>query len=159
MPPPEKLDGVAAREIAVKQGAGVVLSGSLERQGGGFTVSVKAAQAVTGTVITTATNKAANKDQVLGVATDLATAVRKALGDRTSSDSAQRFAMDTLSATSLEAVRDYAAGMVANSDGRFEEARQNFEKAVKQDPKFGMAWTSWLSRRGTWTGKRMVKST
>ena len=108
MRPPEKLDEAAAREIAVKQGLGVVLSGSIDRQGNGYGISVKAAQAVTGDVIASANGRASNKDQVLGVATKLVTAVRKALGDDTS-DSAQMFAMADLSATSLEVVRHYAA--------------------------------------------------
>ncbi len=52
--PPEKLDEVAAREMAVKQGVGVVLSGAVTRQGSGYGVSVKAVRAVTGDVIATA---------------------------------------------------------------------------------------------------------
>ena len=31
--------------------------------------------------------------------------------------------------------------MVANSDGKFGEARRSLLKAVERDPKFGMAWT------------------
>jgi eukaryotic-like serine/threonine-protein kinase len=85
--------------------------------------------------------RAASKDEVLGVATKLAADVRTALGDNTSDD-AYRFAMDTLSATSLDAVRDYAAGMVATSKGRHDEARQSFLKAVERDPTFGMGWTA-----------------
>jgi eukaryotic-like serine/threonine-protein kinase len=139
--PPEKLDEHAAQEIAVKQGVGVVLSGSVNRQGAGYAVSIKATQAVTGNIITNATNRASNKDQVLGAATKLANTVRKDLGDDTSDD-AQRFAMDTLSATSVEAVRDYAAGQVAISNSKFEVARQSFSKAVERDPKFGMGWTA-----------------
>ena len=46
--PPETLDEAAAREIAVKQGLGVVLAGSIEPQGSGYGLSVKAAQTVTG---------------------------------------------------------------------------------------------------------------
>ncbi len=139
--PPEKLDERAAQEIAVKQGVGVILSGSIDRQGTGYAVSIKATQAVTGNVIATATNRASNKDQVLSVATNLAGTVRKELGDDTSDD-AQRFAMDTLSATSVDAIHDYAAGMVAISNSQFEEARRSFSKAVERDPKFGMGWTA-----------------
>ena len=86
--PPEKLDERAALEMAVKQGLGVVLSGSVDRQGSGYGVSVKATHAVTGNVITSAKNRASSKDQVLGAATKLASEVREALGDDTS-DSAQ----------------------------------------------------------------------
>jgi len=141
VPPPEKLDERTALELAVKQGVGVVLSGSLDRQGSSYEVVVKATQAVTGKVITSAEGRPSNKDQVLGVATKLATAVREALGDDTS-DSAQRFAMETLSATSLEAVHDYAVAMEAVSNSRFDEARRGFLKAVERDPKFGLAWAA-----------------
>src|SRR6185436_10767374 len=44
--PPEKLDEQAALELAVKQGLGVVLSGSLERQGSGYGISVKVTRPV-----------------------------------------------------------------------------------------------------------------
>ena len=137
--PPEKLDEPAAREIAVKQGLGVVLSGSLDRQGSGYGLSVRAVQAVTGTVIGSVQGTASDKDRVLSEATKLVTAIREALGDDTS-DSAQRFAMETLSATSLEAVRDYAVGQEAMSNNQSEEALRSFSRAVVRDPKFGLAW-------------------
>jgi tetratricopeptide (TPR) repeat protein/tRNA A-37 threonylcarbamoyl transferase component Bud32 len=137
--PPEQLDETSAREIAVKQGLGVVLSGSIERQGDGYAISVKAAQTVAGTVIATANGRASNKDQVLGVATKLVTTVRKALGDDTS-DSAQLFAMQTLSTTSLEVVRHFAAALEASTNNKFDTALQSFSKAVELDPKFGAGY-------------------
>jgi eukaryotic-like serine/threonine-protein kinase len=137
--PPEQLDERAAMELAVKQGVGVVLAGSVDRQGDRYTVMVKATQAVTGHVIASATQRASSKDQVLAAATRLASTVREALGDDTTG-SAQRFAMETLSATSLEAVREYARGMDALSRARFDEALQRFTRAVEIDPKFGSAY-------------------
>ena len=139
MKPPEKLDEVAAREIAVKQGLGVVVSGSLDRQGSGYGISVKAAQTVTGNVLASAKGRASSKDQVLEAATRLVTTVRKALGDD-ESESAQMFAMASLSATSLDVVRHYAAAQEAASNNKFEEARQSASKAVELDPKFGIGY-------------------
>jgi tetratricopeptide (TPR) repeat protein len=137
--PPELLDERAALELAVKQGVGVVLSGSVERQGGRYAVSVKATQAVTGNVIAEATERTSSKEQVVGVAATLADTVREALGD-TASDSAQRFAMETLSATSLEAIHEYARGMEALADSKFDEAFDGFSKAVALDRQFGSAY-------------------
>src|SRR5262245_42099628 len=137
--PPETLDERAALELAVKQGLGVVLSGALERQGSGYVVSIKATQAVTGNVITTAKNRASGKDQVVGVATRLANNVRAALGDEVS-ESAQRFATQTFSATSLEVVREYAAAAEALSRSRSEDALQSFSKSVALDPNFGLGY-------------------
>jgi hypothetical protein len=68
---------------------------------------MKATRVVTGATITSADEKATNKDQILFTTTKLASAVRKALGDDTS-EAAQRFSMETLTATSLEAVHEYA---------------------------------------------------
>jgi tetratricopeptide (TPR) repeat protein len=137
--PPEMFDETAARELAVKQGLGIVLSGAIDRQGSGYGVSVKAVQTVTGTVVADRQARAANRDAVLGVANTLVADVRRALGDE-ASESAQIFAMTNLSATSLDVVRLYAAAQEAASKNRFEEARQNALKAVELDPKFGVGY-------------------
>ena len=77
---------------------------------------------------------------MLFAVTKLGTAVRKALGDATS-ESAQRLSMETLTAASLEAVHEYAAGLDAQSAGKFEETLQHLSRAVDLDPNFGMAYT------------------
>ncbi|MGE5198338.1 MAG: tetratricopeptide repeat protein, partial [Rhodospirillaceae bacterium] len=45
----------------------------------------------------------------------------------------------TLSATSLNVVREYAGAMEALSRSKFDEALQGFSKAVSEDPNFGLA--------------------
>jgi eukaryotic-like serine/threonine-protein kinase len=137
--PPETLDEPTAREIAVKQGLSVVLSGSLEPSGGGYRIAVRAVRALTGEVIATAQATAANKEGVLPEATKLVTVVRKALGDDTS-DSAQLFAMASLSATSLAVVQHHAMAVEAASNNKSEEALQNELRAVELDPNFGVGW-------------------
>jgi eukaryotic-like serine/threonine-protein kinase len=139
--PPERLDEAAARQIAIKQALGIVVSGSIDRKGSGYEVAVKAAQPVTGNVVAEAKGSASAKDQVLGTVTTLAATVRKVLGDKTS-ESAQLFAMKSISTTSLEAVQQYATGVELQSKGKFEEARQAFLKAVELDPKFGLGYQS-----------------
>jgi eukaryotic-like serine/threonine-protein kinase len=136
----EKLDDATAQQIAVKQGVGVVILGSVQREGESYGISVKAVQAVTGNVIATATNRASGKDKVLGAATKLATTVRTALGDETSKSDAQIFAMDTLSATNLDVVRQYAVGTEWMAKARWDEALQSFSNSVKLDGNFGMGY-------------------
>ncbi len=137
--PPEKWDAAAARELAVKQGVGVVLSGSIGPSGDGYEIAVNAAQAMTSSAIATARGYASTKDEVLAVTTKLVATIRKALGDK-SSDSAQLFAMRTLSTTSLEVVSEYASGLEAQTRGKYEEAAQYFLRTVKKDPKFGLGY-------------------
>jgi tetratricopeptide (TPR) repeat protein/tRNA A-37 threonylcarbamoyl transferase component Bud32 len=137
--PPERMDEVAARELALKQGVAVVVSGSIDRQGSGYRVAIKAIETVTGNVITAAVGRAPGKDQVMAAATKLVASVRKALGDD-ASDSAQIFAMASLSATSLDVVGHYASAREAASNNRFDEAQRSFAKAVELDPKFGLGY-------------------
>ena len=66
----------------------------------------------------------------------LADDVREALGDDTS-DSAKRFARETLSATSLDVVRAYAKGMEALSRSQFNEALAGFSEAAPLDRSSG----------------------
>ena len=137
--PPEELDEAAARVLAVKEGLGVVLSGSIERAGSGYEIAVRAVQTVTGNEIARARRRASGGDQVVEAATALMATVRNALGDE-ASESAQQFAMASLSATSLDVVRHYAAAQEAGSNNRFEEARQILLRAVALDPTFGIGY-------------------
>jgi serine/threonine protein kinase/tetratricopeptide (TPR) repeat protein len=136
---PDTLDQPTARALALKQGLGVVLSGSIDREGSGYQVSVQAAHTVTGTVIASVGGFASDRDSVLETATRLVARVRNALGDETS-ESAQLFAMRSLSTSSLDVVSHYAAAVEAQTRGRFEDARQSYQQAVKLDPKFGLGY-------------------
>ncbi len=139
VPAPEKFDAVAARELAVKQGLGVVVAGSIDTRGDGYEVSVNATQPMTGDVISTLTRRASSKDQVLDTVTRVVAGLRKALGDETS-DSAQLLAMKSLSTTSLEVASQYATAADAQSRGKYDVALASFSKAVELDPKFGLGY-------------------
>jgi tetratricopeptide (TPR) repeat protein len=137
--PPEKFDAVAARELAVKQGLGVVVAGSIDTRGDGFEISVEATHPLTGQVISTVKRRASSKDQVLDTVTRVVTSVRTALGDEKSA-SDQLLAMKSLSTTSLEVASQYAAAVDAQSRGKYELALATFSKAVELDPKFGLGY-------------------
>jgi eukaryotic-like serine/threonine-protein kinase len=135
-----RLDEPAARQIAVGQGLGFVISGSLDYQETGYRLSIKATQVVTGDTIRIAEGTASGKDVVLWATTKVAAALRSALGDD-ASKSAQRFAMDTLATTSLEAVHEYATAREAMANRKFEDALESFSKATHIDSGFGVAYT------------------
>ena len=118
----------------------VVVSGSIDRHGSDYQLALRAVQTVTGKVLANVDATSPNKDQVLFAVTKLGTALRKALGDSTS-ESAQRLSMETLSSANLEAVHEYASGLDNLSTGKFADAQAHLSKAVELDPNFGMAYT------------------
>jgi eukaryotic-like serine/threonine-protein kinase len=145
-------DESKAQEIAATQGLNVVVSGSLDRRGADYQISLRAIQTVTGKILANTDETASGKQQVLFAVSKLGIAVRRALGDSTS-ESAQRLSMETLSAASLEAVHEYASGLDATSRGKNEEAIRYLMQAVDLDANFGMAYTSLASALAN-TGRR-----
>ena len=138
---PAVLNEAAGRTLAVNQGVGVVLSGALSHVDSRYTLSMRAVEAVTGNEIASVQARTSNRDEVLAVATQLASRIRKTLGDDPS-DSERRFAQQTLSATSLDVIGAYARGWEAVLDGKYNDALKNFSKAVALDDKFGLAYTA-----------------
>jgi tetratricopeptide (TPR) repeat protein len=136
---PEILDEAAAVQLAVKQGVGVVVSGTLTKAGNRYGIAMKVAESVSGKAIAEQAETASDKNGVVGALTSLAGDVREALGD-TTEDTAQRYAMETLSATSLEVVRAYSKGMDAMSRSQFNDAAKAFRQTTEIDPNFGLAY-------------------
>jgi len=133
------IDEQEAQKIAQRQALGFFVSGSVEQQDSRYVISMRAREAITGKTLFEDKITAANKDKVLSAATDLATSVRAALGDDTS-DETKRFAMEKLSATTLEAVKEYATAMEFLSNNNSTEAFKHFEAATSLDKEFGLAW-------------------
>jgi eukaryotic-like serine/threonine-protein kinase len=133
------LDDSKAQAIAAAQGLNVVISGSIDRRGADYQLSLRAVQTVSGKVVANADETASSKDQVLFAVTKLGTVVRKALGDVTS-DSAQRFSMVAVSAASLEAVHEYSIALDDLSKGQYEDALKHYSNAVDLDQNFGLAY-------------------
>ena len=138
---PEKFDEASARQIAMKQGVGVVLSGSIGASDGGYEISIKTIQPISANVTATAKTRATTKDEVLASVTKIAATVRTALGEK-ASEADQLFAMRSISKGSIGAISQYAAGIQLESQGRYEEAIANFRRAVQLDPNLGVAYNS-----------------
>ena len=152
--PPEPLDETAGRAIAVNQGVGVVLAGGLTprrrrlwHHAQGYRERHRQRHRRR-----FGTRRRA-RTGFFGAATTLGNRVRTALGDDTS-DSAQRFATDTLSATSLDVVREYATAMQALSNSQFDEARAELRARCQARPNFGLAYAGMAIASPTWASRR-----
>ena len=134
------LDESLARLVAVRQGIHYVVSGSIERQGDGYGLSVKAIQGATAKSILSDKVSVADKKGVLLALGRLAALVRSALGDDTP-EALQIAAAENFTAASLEAAQSYEQGQRARFAGNFEEAIPHYLRAVELDPNFGIVYT------------------
>jgi eukaryotic-like serine/threonine-protein kinase len=139
--PSDKLDEQSARLVAISQGLGAVVTGSLSRRGDGYKLSVEALDARTGNSIATAEVSAPNKDALLLDVPKLAAPIRKALGDRTPESVQLNTAGGAFQAASLEAVHQYAVGSDQQFAGKSEESLATFAKVVELDPNFARAYS------------------
>lgn len=133
------LDPNLARLVAGREGINVVTSGSVDRSGDGYEVSVQAVDAVTGKAIASGQEKASGKDRVLASVARLAATVRRGLGDATP-ESAQLTAAETYTAGSIEAAHEYALAQNLQWEGNWDEAIRHYRKALDLDPNLGRAY-------------------
>jgi tetratricopeptide (TPR) repeat protein len=127
-----------ARLIAVREGLGVVITGSIAK-GNSYDLTLRALDGATGKPIGESQVKAETKEQVLAAVGRAAADLRQALGD-TTPVSTQIAAAETFTAGSLEAAHEYAIGQDLFLSGKFEEAANHWQQAVKLDPSFGRAY-------------------
>ncbi len=133
-----KLDENSARLIAQREGVGVVVSGSIERDGSKYTVSARAIDARTDKVIDS-TKATASPDDLNRAVARIAAGFRKALGDATPK-SAQLAAAETFSSQSLEASQQYAHAQELQWQGKWDGALQAYNRSTQLDPGLGRAY-------------------
>jgi tetratricopeptide (TPR) repeat protein len=130
------LDETVARLVANREGIDVVLSGSIEPRGARFAVGVKA-QRPDGTILANATATASSKNDVLRVVGELASRMRRSLGDTVPPKPGE---MDTFTTVSLEAAHAYALGQESLAANKLAEAIAYYEQAVDLDPNLARAY-------------------
>jgi tetratricopeptide (TPR) repeat protein/predicted Ser/Thr protein kinase len=139
--PTDKLDEQSARLVAVNQGVNVVVTGDISLRGDQYDISAIALDAVSGAVIARADITASNKQDILRDLPELATPIRKALGDTTPASVQFGEVSGGFTASSIEAVHQDALGVEEQFAGKFQEAFDSFQKAAELDPKFARAYT------------------
>jgi len=133
------LDQTLARLVAVREGINVVTSGSIDKSGSGYEVSVRAIDAGTGKTIVEDRESASGKEAVLATVARLAAKVRRALGDATP-ESTQLAAAETYTAGSLEAAHEYALAQNLQWEGNWDEAIRHYQRALDLDRNLGRAY-------------------
>ena len=144
----QKLDEETSRLVAVKEGIAAIVSCSLNRQGNGYRLSVRAIDAVTGKTLASADADTANKDALLLEVPKLAVPIRHALGDTTPKSVQLSVTQGSFTAGNLEAVHQYGIAKEMQSSGKLEEALHAFSRAAELDPKFARAYAGMAAAAG-----------
>lgn len=127
------------RLIAHREGIKVLVAGSIDAQGSGYRVQLRALDPVTAKPLATASRSVNGKDQVLNAVASMALNVRQALGE-SKSEMAKVAAAETVTAASLDAMHAYARAQELQVSNQYQAALQQYQRAVELDPQFGRAY-------------------
>jgi serine/threonine protein kinase/tetratricopeptide (TPR) repeat protein len=136
--PGRPLDVPMARLLSAREGIEVIVGGTLERTRSGYALELEAIDPADGTVLGTATAAAASPEGMLPAVGAAAARLRGDLGD-TTPESARIAAAETVTTTSLEALKAYVRAQELAASRKDEEALEAFQEALELDPEFGRA--------------------
>jgi len=134
------LDTATATLVALREGVGRIVTGSIEAVGEGYRISATLIEPNESKVLQTWSEDAANRDAVLAAVGALAVNVRAGLGDP-NAGAAEPGADESFTAASLEAARAYATGQELQWAGNAEQAMAEYHKAIQLDPNLGRAFS------------------
>jgi tetratricopeptide (TPR) repeat protein len=132
----DALDESLAAEIALREHIKAVLACSITGVGEAYTLTAQVIDPQSRVAVQTESVQAPGKDAVLPALDELATRVRRNLGESLNSVSAQKVALPRATTASLEALRLYADSLRPQNDGvQLDLLRQ----AIALDPDFALA--------------------
>jgi len=136
------LDEESARLVANRENIDVVLAGSIASAGSGYRLTLRAVNpapdAPADRPLATARSQARSKADVLNAIGSLASDIRTGLGD---TEPADTMASDSVSASSVEAVKAYSQAQELQVAGLKAEALTAYQRAIALDPKFGLGYS------------------
>ena len=136
----DELSEENARLVAVREGLELVLIGSVARDGEAYVLQTQAIDPVAGDVHASADARADTKLDVLSAVGALAEALRKGLGDVSSTAD---YMAETFTASSLEAMSAYVSAQSLAVDWKHAEAIPFYEQALTYDDEFARAYSGW----------------
>jgi eukaryotic-like serine/threonine-protein kinase len=133
------LDENNARLVARREGIKRIVSGSIAAAGSEYNLTVKIVDTFDGKPLMTWDTTASDRNDVLNAVGRLAAKVRRGLGDA-SANADQIKEAETFTAASLEAAHEYVQAQELQAAGKYQEALDGYQKALKLDPQLGRAY-------------------
>ena len=142
--PDDRVVGALALDVCRREGAAVMLAGSIAPLGTRYAVGIEAVACGSGEEVGRVLVEAESKEHVLDALGEAATRIRRRLGE--SRDSLTQHDVPLVRATtpSLEALKALTLGDYSRDHARLDEALTFYRRATDLDPQFAVAW----ARRG-----------
>jgi serine/threonine protein kinase/tetratricopeptide (TPR) repeat protein len=142
-PQDAKLTPNIAREICQRTSSAVVLDGSIAEIGTQYNLILKAVNCSSGESLASTEAQASDKNHVLDALGKAATEMRSRLGESLGTVRGFDAPLEQATTPSVEALQAYTLGQKAFSGkGEFAASVPLFQRAIRLDPKFAMAYNS-----------------
>ena len=142
-PPDARLTPDVAQQLCVRTGSAAVLNGSIAKLGNQYVLGLRVTICRTGDSLIDEQVTADGKEEVLKALAQAASFVRKRLGESAGTVQKYNMPLEQVTTPSLEALHAYTLGrttLIDRSD--HPGAIQLFQRAIRLDPNFAMAYAS-----------------
>jgi serine/threonine-protein kinase len=140
-PPTSRLDPETAREICLREGIPVWITGEIVRSGTGFVITLSAVDAQSGDVRALETISIPRADALISRMGPAVLELRRHLGEPESLIQQNRRPLEQVTTSSLEALQRFAQALDLHAEGKIELAIEALEAAVRLDPQFAAAYS------------------
>jgi DNA-binding winged helix-turn-helix (wHTH) protein/tetratricopeptide (TPR) repeat protein len=138
--PDDQVQLPLAREVCERVGAKVYIAGSVGHLGAGYLLAIKAVNCGNDTTVAREQAQANNKEALLPALDEVASKIRRELGESLSSIRKFDVPIEEATTQSLEALKAYSLGMDQRARGFEEKSIPFFDHAIELDPNFTMAY-------------------
>ena len=136
----ERLTPEVAQEVCQRTESKLVVTGSVASLGSKYLLGLNAVDCQTGGSVTRQQVQVAKKEDVLDALDDLATTLRKKVGESLSTIAKYDTPIKEATTPSLEALKEYSLGIRTRSLQGDAAAIPLFKRAIELDPSFAMAF-------------------
>jgi DNA-binding winged helix-turn-helix (wHTH) protein/tetratricopeptide (TPR) repeat protein len=142
-PPDARLTPDVAQQLCMRTGSAAVLNGSIAKLGNQYVLGLRVSNCRTGDSLVQEQVTAEGKEEVLKALAQAASYVRKRLGESVGTVEKYNTPLEEVTTPSLEALHAYSLGRTTLIDREDHPgAIQLFQRAIRLDPNFAMAYAS-----------------
>jgi len=146
--PTERVVLPIARDVCQREGAKVLVGGSIVRLGNKYSLDLSAMNCLTGASVAAQQTDVLNKEEVLTKLGQVIPPLRRSLGESLSSIQKFDTPIEQATTKSLAALKAYTSGDEKRAQGKDAESVPSYKMAIELDPDFAIAYARLASVYG-----------